>query len=132
MSNWLTLSFFVSTFVNVTAVILHAFWFYEESRNFKLQNEKTAKAIAILTELQLATGTIDKGTFGGTRRTPLNDLTRVRAVREIRQGSKCVPVGSTGTIVHVYDDGDGYEVEFFDPINDVITADATDIWPIEE
>jgi hypothetical protein len=80
MSNWLTLSFFVSTFVNVIAIILHAFWSREELRNFKIQNEMTAKAIATLTKLQLAAGSVNKVTPPGTPRMGLNDLTRVRAV----------------------------------------------------
>jgi hypothetical protein len=53
---------------------------------------------------------------------PISELTRVVAVRDIHEGRDTVPAGATGTVVFVYEDGAGYEIEFTSPFHTVISA----------
>ena len=43
---------------------------------------------------------------------PLVELARVKTRRALRQGEDAVPAGALGTIVHVYEQGQAFEVEF--------------------
>jgi hypothetical protein len=43
---------------------------------------------------------------------------------------KVLPEGTTGTVVYVYRDGSGYEVEFAEPFHCVLTVGADDIQPV--
>jgi hypothetical protein len=57
----------------------------------------------------------------------LPEHSRVRAVRDIREGSESVPAGATGTIVHIVKGGIGYDVEFTSPKHVVISANRSEL-----
>lgn len=47
---------------------------------------------------------------------------KLRSPVETKQGT--VPVGSTGTVVHAYSDGQAYIIEFYEPFHTVATVEA--------
>ena len=57
------------------------------------------------------------------------DLSRValRVAKHVDEGD--LPAGSQGTVVGVYSDGAGYEVEFVQPISAVVTLNANELMP---
>lgn len=59
----------------------------------------------------------------------LPEHSRVRALRDIRDGDESIPAGATGTIVHVVKDGVGYDVEFTSPKHVVISATRSELTP---
>ncbi len=59
----------------------------------------------------------------------LPELSRVRAIREIEEAGERVPVGATGTVVHVIKGGIGYDVEFTVPRHIVISASRDELAP---
>jgi hypothetical protein len=59
----------------------------------------------------------------------LPEHSRVRALRDIRDGDESIPAGATGTIVHVIKDGVGYDVEFTSPKHVVISAACSEVAP---
>jgi len=60
---------------------------------------------------------------------PFPEHARVRAVTEIREGDQLVPAGASGTVVHVFKDGAGYDVEFTAPVHVVISALRRELAP---
>jgi hypothetical protein len=60
-------------------------------------------------------------------------IIRELAIVALRNAMTCdegiVPAGSKGTVVHVYRDGAGYEVEFAEPFRCVLTTERGDIEP---
>jgi Domain of unknown function (DUF4926) len=59
----------------------------------------------------------------------LPEHSRVRALRDIRDGDESIPAGAVGTIVHVIKDGVGYDVEFTSPKHVVISATRSELAP---
>ena len=49
-------------------------------------------------------------------------IVKLRSPVETKQGT--VPIGSTGTVVHAYSDGQAYIIEFYEPIHAVATVEA--------
>ena len=58
-----------------------------------------------------------------------SELSRValRVAKHVNEGD--LPAGSQGTIVGIYSDGAGYEVEFVQPISAVVTLSSNEIMP---
>jgi hypothetical protein len=54
----------------------------------------------------------------------------VRAAKEIRDGDKIVPRGSSGTIVHIIEGGVGFDVEFTSPEHVIISAHRSELEPV--
>jgi hypothetical protein len=71
-----------------------------------------------------ATGLI--GAAAG-RRAALSELRRVTLAQSVQSDEGMLPAGSTGTIVHVWQDGEYYEVEFTAPFQAIATVMADDI-----
>jgi type III restriction enzyme len=63
--------------------------------------------------------------FAGSRTIPELSVVALRRSVECKGG--VVPQGGTGTVVHVYRDGEHYEVEFSEPFRCTITVAADDI-----
>jgi hypothetical protein len=61
----------------------------------------------------------------GSRRHP--ELSIVSLVRDVEADGRTFPAGARGTIVAAYADGEGYEVEFFEPMHGVVTVGTRDI-----
>lgn len=55
------------------------------------------------------------------------ELSRVKAIVDIRQGANVAHMGSTGTVVEVVQDGAGYVVEFNYPAHFVVAVRPTDV-----
>jgi hypothetical protein len=60
---------------------------------------------------------------GSPGESDLAEFARVRARHEIRERGQLVPLGAVGTIVHVYEGGATFEVEFTSPVHAVVGAD---------
>ena len=58
---------------------------------------------------------------------PLPELSVVTLARNIAMGAGNLPKGALGTIVHVYDRGKAYEVEFEIPFHAVVTLESGDL-----
>ena len=68
--------------------------------------------------------------FNTAKQTPVDafaELSRVAVVRALHQGDDIVPEGAVGTIVHVYAEGEAFEVEFSTPAGTVILAKRGDV-----
>lgn len=65
--------------------------------------------------------------FGRARSIP--ELSVVALRRSVESKGGVVPEGGKGTVVHVYRDGEHYEVEFSEPFRCTITVAAEDIQP---
>ncbi len=63
-------------------------------------------------------------TKGGPR---FSELSVVALRRAIPAEQRIMPAGSKGTVVGVYQDGVGYEVEFNQPFHAVLTVEGTDL-----
>ena len=61
----------------------------------------------------------------------IKEFSLVKAISEIREGDKSVPVGATGTIVDVLLGGIGYQVEFTEPKHLVISVTRFEIEEIK-
>jgi len=61
------------------------------------------------------------------RRPALVDLRRVTLAQAVRSDEGVLPAGSSGTIVHVWQDGESCEVEFTTPFQAIATVMADDI-----
>jgi hypothetical protein len=55
------------------------------------------------------------------------ELSLVRTLRPVKEGRRVIPAGTLGTVVGVYSDGIGYEVEFARPFRAVVTFEASDL-----
>jgi type I restriction enzyme, R subunit len=64
-----------------------------------------------------------------SERRKLSELSRVRLVQDISDGAEVIPADSTGTVVHIYQDGEGLEVEFTTPRHAVLTLRSTQVRP---
>jgi hypothetical protein len=53
------------------------------------------------------------------------ELSLVSLVHAIESEDGILPVGAIGTVVHVYPQGQAYEVEFFEPFHTVATVNAS-------
>lgn len=51
----------------------------------------------------------------------------MRLVHPVKEGRRTIPAGAVGTIVHAYSDGVGYEVEFAQPFQAIVTLEASDL-----
>jgi hypothetical protein len=49
-------------------------------------------------------------------------ILKLRSSVETKQGT--IPVGTTGTVVHAYSDGQAYIIEFYEPFHAVATVAA--------
>jgi hypothetical protein len=59
----------------------------------------------------------------------LPELSVVTLTHPVEHGAREVPRGTKGTIVFAYEDGQHYEVEFFEPFPCVVTVARADIQP---
>jgi len=60
---------------------------------------------------------------------PFAELAPVTLKRPVEVGEQRLPAGSRGTVVAAYRDGNGFEVEFFEPFHAVVTVEADDLAP---
>jgi hypothetical protein len=58
---------------------------------------------------------------------PHSELSVVALVRDIEVDGRTFPAGARGTVVAAYADGQGYEVELFEPVHGVVTVGTKDI-----
>jgi hypothetical protein len=58
----------------------------------------------------------------GTR--PIAELSVVRLGKPVETAQGTLPPGSSGTVVHAYDDGQAYIVEFYEPFHAVATVET--------
>lgn len=65
-----------------------------------------------------------------SRPRPIRELSVVALNHPRECDGRVLPAGSTGTVVHRYRDGAGYEVEFTEPVHCVLTVGRDDIRPI--
>lgn len=59
----------------------------------------------------------------------ISELSIVTLNRPVECKGGVVPEGGKGTVVHVYRDGEHYEVEFAEPFPCTVTVEASDIQP---
>ncbi|TMJ58672.1 MAG: DUF4926 domain-containing protein [Alphaproteobacteria bacterium] len=64
----------------------------------------------------------------GTSRS-IPELSIVALKRSVACKGGVVPEGGIGTVVHVYRDGEHYEIEFSEPFPCTVTVSAEDIQP---
>jgi len=78
---------------------------------------------------RLANGKPSAAVDGNAFTTPhaFVELARVTLARPVHSDEGQVPVGSTGTVVHVWSSGRACEVEFTRPLRAVATVKADDI-----
>ena len=55
------------------------------------------------------------------------EFSSVRLTRDVMVENRSLPSGAAGTVVAVYRDGAGYEVEFDTPFHAVVTLEAVDL-----
>ena len=60
----------------------------------------------------------------------IQELDRVRLLADVKTGDGVLPLGSTGTAVYRYRDGEAFEVEFTIPFNALLTLRTREIEPI--
>lgn len=58
---------------------------------------------------------------------PIEEFDLVRLRTPLREDEVELPAGSVGTVVHVYANGRGYEVEFQRPLHAVVTVEAAQV-----
>jgi hypothetical protein len=61
------------------------------------------------------------------RHAALAELCRVTLAQAVQSDEGLLPVGASGTIVHAWDDGESFEVEFTTPFQAIATVMADDI-----
>ncbi len=52
------------------------------------------------------------------------ELSVVRLSKSVETEDGTVPAGSSGTVVHAYDDGQAFVIEFYQPFHAVATVEA--------
>ena len=57
----------------------------------------------------------------------LAELSSVTLTRHVDVDGNTLPRGSRGTVVYVYQDGRGFEVEFEQPFHAVVTLERSDL-----
>lgn len=63
---------------------------------------------------------------------PIRELDRVRLLATVMGDTKeKIPMGSTGTVVAVYAQGEAYEVEFATPVDTLATVDSRQVLLVE-
>ncbi len=65
---------------------------------------------------------VDDSAPGEARPVMELSIIKLRSPLETNEGT--VPVGSSGTVVHVYGDGQAYIIEFYEPFHTVATVEA--------
>ena len=86
-----------------------------------------------LTELSARAGGVREasGTFGSARNEPpsgIKELDVVRLLAEVTtEENNRLPIGTVGTIVHCYNSGRDFEVEFTEPASAVLTLQSDDV-----
>ena len=60
----------------------------------------------------------------GDRPRAITELSVVRIRSAVVTEDGTVPAGSHGTVVHAYDDGQAYIIEFYEPFHAIATVEA--------